>query len=101
MEKLQSSAIRDRHWEQLVQATRVKFDMNEDTSLADMLDLNLHKHEEEVTNLVDKAVKELAMEKMITDLTITWKDMDFEYDHHKRTGCKRKCVQYPCNSTPV
>ena len=90
VEKLQSSAIRERHWEQLVQATRVKFDMNDDTSLADMLDLNLHKHEEEVTNIVDKAVKELAMEKMIKNLTITWEDMDFEYDHHKRTGLKRK-----------
>ena len=86
VERLQSSAIRDRHWEQLVQATRVKFDMNDDTSLADMLDLNLHKHEEEVTNIVDKAVKELAMEKMITHLAITWKDMNFEYDHHRRTG---------------
>ena len=99
VEKLQSSAIRDRHWEQLVQATRVKFDMNEDTSLADMLDLNLHKHEEEVTNIVDKAVKELAMEKMITDLIITWKDMDFEYDHHKRTGYKRKCTV--CNIVSI
>ena len=86
VEKLQSSAIQDRHWDQLVRATKVQFDMNSETSLADMLNLNLHKYEEEVSNIVDKAVKELAMEKMISDLAVTWKDMNFEVDIHKRTG---------------
>ena len=86
VEKLQSSAIQERHWDQLVRATKVQFDMNCETSLADMLNLNLHKYEEEVSNIVDKAVKELAMEKMISDLAVTWKDMNFECDIHKRTG---------------
>ncbi len=30
-------AIRDRHWQQLVTATRVSFIMSEDTSLADLV----------------------------------------------------------------
>lgn len=38
--------------------------MSEDTVLADLLQLNLHKFEDEVRNIVDKAVKESGMEKV-------------------------------------
>lgn len=38
--------------------------MSEDTTLADLLQLNLHKYEDEVRNIVDKAVKESGMEKV-------------------------------------
>ncbi|OBS73367.1 hypothetical protein A6R68_12044 [Neotoma lepida] len=61
--ELQNPAIRDRHWQQLMQATQVKFEMSEETTLADLLQLNLHKYEDEVRNIVDKAVKESGMEK--------------------------------------
>ena len=43
--ELQNPAIRERHWDQLVQATKVKFIMTEETSFADLLSLNLHNHE--------------------------------------------------------
>ena len=43
--ELQNPAIRERHWEQLVVATRVQFVMTEQTSFADLLSLNLHNHE--------------------------------------------------------
>jgi dynein heavy chain len=35
--ELQNPAIRDRHWQQLVTATRVSFMMSEDTTLADLV----------------------------------------------------------------
>lgn len=38
---------------------------NPETTLADLLELNLHMHEDEVKNIVDKAVKEMSMEKII------------------------------------
>lgn len=43
---------------------QVKFNMSEDTTLADLLQLNLHKYEDEVRNIVDKAVKESGTEKV-------------------------------------
>lgn len=46
--ELQNPAIRDRHWQELMQATGVSFVMNENTSLADLLALKLHKFEDEV-----------------------------------------------------
>lgn len=38
--------------------------MSDETTLADLLQLNLHKYEDEVRNIVDKAVKESGMEKV-------------------------------------
>ena len=86
--ELQNPAIRERHWEQLVLTTKVRFVMTDDTSFADLLSLNLHNHEDEVQNIVDKACKEMAMEKMLKDLNSIWKNMEFEQEEHKRTGWK-------------
>ncbi|KAF6298410.1 dynein axonemal heavy chain 17 [Rhinolophus ferrumequinum] len=84
--ELQNPAIRERHWQQLMQATQVKFNMSEDTTLADLLQLNLHKYEDEVQNIVDKAVKESGMEKVLKALDSTWSTMVFEHEPHPRTG---------------
>lgn len=39
--------------------------MSDETNLADLLALNLHLFEDEVRNIVDKATKELSMEKTL------------------------------------
>ena len=60
--------------------------MDEDTTLSDLLSLNLHEYEEEVRNIVDKAVKEMSMEKVLKELDVTWSTMEFEHEKHPRTG---------------
>ena len=60
--------------------------MNEDTSLADLLALNLHNFEDEVRGIVDKATKELGMEKVLNELNVTWKSMEFGYDPYPGTN---------------
>lgn len=52
--ELQNPAIRDRHWHQLMKATGVKFEMNETTTLADLLALQLHRVEDEVSSKYQK-----------------------------------------------
>ena len=84
--ELRNPSIRDRHWEQLVTATKVTFSMCDDTTLSDLLNLNLHLFEDEVHNIVDKAIKEMAMEKMLRDLDSTWKVLEFKHELHVRTG---------------
>ncbi|NXA28829.1 DYH17 protein, partial [Ibidorhyncha struthersii] len=84
--ELQNPAIRDRHWQELMQATKVNFTMSEDTTLADLLQLNLHKFEDEVRGIVDKALKESGMEKVLNTLNATWATMQFEHEPHARTG---------------
>ncbi|NXP60283.1 DYH17 protein, partial [Chloropsis cyanopogon] len=83
--ELQNPAIRDRHWQELVQTTKVEFTMSENTILADLLQLNLHQFEEEVRGIVDKASKEAGMEKVLNALDTTWAAMEFEYEPHGRT----------------
>jgi len=46
--------------------------------------LNLHKHEEDVKNIVDKSVKETSMEKSLKEFAETWNMMQFEYLPHPR-----------------
>ena len=60
--------------------------MSDETNLADLLALNLHKFEDEVRNIVDKASKELSMEKTLAELNVTWSQMEFENEKHNRTG---------------
>ncbi|XP_014225178.1 dynein beta chain, ciliary [Trichogramma pretiosum] len=84
--ELQNPAIRERHWLQLMKSTKVEFVMDDATTLADLLELNLHDCEEEVKNIVDKAVKEMSMEKYLRELNVTWSGMEFEKEVHQRTG---------------
>ncbi|BHF75205.1 Dynein heavy chain 9, axonemal [Sparganum proliferum] len=88
VKELQNPAIRDRHWAQLMVATGVKFSMSKETTLADLLALSLHRFEDEVRNLVDKAVKEMAMEKVLRELNNTWSQTVFEVEEHARTNLK-------------
>lgn len=60
--------------------------MDESTTLADLLELNLHDCEEEVKNIVDKAVKEMSMERYMKELNAIWSKMEFEKEIHARTG---------------
>nr|XP_054501355.1 dynein axonemal heavy chain 9-like [Agelaius phoeniceus] len=83
--ELQNPAIRERHWNQLMQVTGVRFVMDSDTTLADLLKLNLHEFEGEVHGIVDKAVREMSMEKVLKELRVTWSSREFQYEPHPRT----------------
>ncbi len=61
--------------------------MDEGTTLAELLALNLHECEDEVKNIVDKAVKEMSMEKILRELDSTWSKMEFQQELHSRTNC--------------
>ncbi|KAK2518440.1 Dnah9 [Columba guinea] len=84
--ELQNPSIRERHWNQLMQVTGVRFVMDSDTTLADLLKLNLHNFEDEVRGIVDKAVREMSMEKVLKELKMTWSTMEFQYEPHPRTN---------------
>ncbi|NXG21537.1 DYH9 protein, partial [Grallaria varia] len=84
--ELQNPAIRERHWNQLMQVTGVRFVMDSDTTLADLLKLNLHTFESEVHGIVDQAVREMSMEKVLKELRRTWHTREFQYEPHPRTS---------------
>ncbi|KAG5306381.1 DYHC protein, partial [Pseudoatta argentina] len=83
--ELQNPAIKDRHWQELMVKTRVKFTMDDKTTLEDLLKLELHKYESEVKDMVDKAVKEMSMEKAFKELHNIWDILEFGKETHERT----------------
>jgi dynein heavy chain len=83
--ELRSNAIRDRHWKQLMKTTGVTFVLTKDMKFQDLLSLQLHKYEDDVKGIVDRATKELAMEKVLNDLDKTWAVMELTYEMHEST----------------
>lgn len=59
--------------------------MDDKTTLEDLLKLELHKYEEEVKETVDKAVKEMSMEKFLKELHNAWDILEFGKEIHERT----------------
>lgn len=86
--ELQNPALRDRHWIELTKITNIRIKMDDKTTLQDLLDLNLHKYEEDVKNIVEKSVKEVGIENTLKEIKSIWKQMKFEYDLHERTNIK-------------
>ncbi|KAM7383622.1 hypothetical protein PAMP_003257 [Pampus punctatissimus] len=96
--QLQNLAIRERHWVQLIRITQMDFTVTDSTTLEDLLSLQLHFFEEEVCNIVDKAVKEIAIEKVVTEISQTWASMELSYDDHYQTSvpllkCDEKLIE--------
>jgi dynein heavy chain, axonemal len=84
---LRSPAMRQRHWQQLMELTKKDFDVyNKDFRLDDLLNLELHKFEEEVGEIVDRAQKEEKMEQALGKLEETWKRLEFQFIPHKGTA---------------
>uniref|UniRef100_A0A3Q3ETL8 Dynein axonemal heavy chain 11 n=1 Tax=Labrus bergylta TaxID=56723 RepID=A0A3Q3ETL8_9LABR len=87
--QLQNLAIRERHWVQLIRTTQVHkymdFTVTDHTTLKDLLALHLHLLEDKVRYIVDKAVKEMAIEKAVTQINQTWEAMELSYENHYQT----------------
>lgn len=54
--------------------------------MSDLLNLGLHEYEEEVKLTVERAIKEMQMEKVINDISAMWANMNLEYEIHERSG---------------
>ncbi|XP_041843992.1 dynein heavy chain 11, axonemal [Melanotaenia boesemani] len=80
--QLQNLAIRDHHWVQLIKTTQMDFTVTDSTTLGELLALQLHLFEDEVHNIVDKAVKEMAIEKVVTEISKTWASVELSYEEH-------------------
>lgn len=84
--ELRSPTMRTRHWDALMAATKKEIRLEDPTfSLQHLLDLELHKFEEEVGEIVDQAQKEEKMETALSRLGETWAKMEFQFLQHGQT----------------
>ena len=79
VEELRSKAMRDRHWKQVMKACGTDFKMDDSFTFGSMLALELHKFEDDVLEIVDRATKELGIEKQLAKLADTWKVQNLTY----------------------
>ena len=92
---LHSNAMRQRHWAALARVCNVKAVDPSDSkfSLRDMLMLNLHTHKEAIDDIVETAMKELKIEKKLTEMEGVWSVMELNYSVHKDTEMQRRSLK--------
>ncbi|VFV23646.1 dynein heavy chain axonemal [Lynx pardinus] len=74
---LKHEALRDRHWKELMEKTGVTFEMTETFTLENMFAMELHKHTDVLSEIVTAAIKEIAIEKAVKEISDTWESMKF------------------------
>ncbi|KAK8861127.1 hypothetical protein M9Y10_012822 [Tritrichomonas musculus] len=79
MDQLHNDKLRDRHWQRLKEVTGVDFQKQVDLKLGDILQKELMRFTEDITEIVDGASNEVRMETALAELKKTWADMEFQY----------------------
>eukprot|EP01033_Poteriospumella_lacustris_P003465 gene3469-2562_t len=85
---LRSPAMRDRHWQELMEIVKQQFVLpsnQPNMPLKQLLELNLHKHANEVDEITEKATKEAKHEETLKNLNATWSAVDFSMNFYKDT----------------
>lgn len=85
VQDLHHPAMRPRHWKQLMQATGKEFVMDEKFCLGDLLDLELHSYVDACSEIVDRAQKELIIEKALKKIDETWAGLNLEFSSYQET----------------
>lgn len=85
---LRSPAMRERHWKELMEVVKKEFKLpskNPKMTLKDLLELELHRHANEVEEICEKAVKEAKHEEILKNLELVWSSVNFSMAFYKET----------------
>lgn len=89
-ESLSSPSMRPRHWQELVKITKQPGTIDPDApdfTLEKLFSLGLHNYSDEVANIVEKADKELRIEKNLTKIIDAWEKLFFTYNLEAQLDC--------------
>ncbi|UJR10037.1 hypothetical protein I4U23_014260 [Adineta vaga] len=82
---LKHEALRERHWQQIIQETNIDIDVtNNVLTLGNIFQMNLHQYYEILQNILQTAIKELQIEKNLKDIQQQWETMRFQIHKHVR-----------------
>ncbi|KAM3960300.1 LOW QUALITY PROTEIN: dynein heavy chain at 89D [Aphomia sociella] len=102
MVSLKNEAMRERHWKELMTKTNQDFDMSPDRfTLENMFAMELHKYQEVAEEIVNHAIKELAIERGVRDVQETWASISFSVARHFNRGEDRGYTLNPCDDVIV
>ena len=85
VEELHHPSMRERHWKQLMRATGKHFVVDDKFSLGDLLSLELHRYVDSVSEIVERAQKELLIEKQLKKFEETWASLNLEFSMYMDT----------------
>nr|XP_034835442.1 dynein heavy chain 10, axonemal [Maniola hyperantus] len=98
MVSLKNEAMRERHWKELMEKTGQSFDMSPDRfTLENMFAMELHKYQDVAEEIVNHAIKELAIERGVRDVQETWANITFSVTKHFNRGEDRGYTLNPCD----
>ncbi|KAK3254170.1 Dynein beta chain, flagellar outer arm [Cymbomonas tetramitiformis] len=89
---LHHPAMRDRHWKQLMAATGKHFVMDANFNLGALLALELHTYADAVSEIVDRAQKELIIEKAIAKIDDTWSGLNLTFVPYQESEVQQMCT---------
>nr|XP_049701305.1 dynein axonemal heavy chain 10 [Helicoverpa armigera] len=102
MVSLKNEAMRERHWKELMHKTGQDFDMSPDRfTLENMFAMELHKYQDVAEEIVNHAIKELAIERGVKDVQDTWASIAFTVARHFNRGEDRGYTLNPCDEITV
>ncbi|XP_030756931.1 dynein heavy chain 10, axonemal [Sitophilus oryzae] len=85
MVALKNEALRERHWKQLMEKTGIVFDMSPDRfTLDNMFAMELHRFQEIAEGIINNAIKELAIERGVWEISEIWKTISFIVVKHMK-----------------
>nr|XP_040226033.2 dynein axonemal heavy chain 10 isoform X2 [Anopheles coluzzii] len=87
MLSLKDEALRTRHWEKLMEKTGQHFDMSADRfTLENMFAMELHKYQDIAEEIINNAIKELAIERSVQEINDIWERMCFNMIRYEKGG---------------
>ncbi|XP_015836813.2 dynein axonemal heavy chain 10 [Tribolium castaneum] len=85
MVALKNEALRERHWQELMQKTGIEFDMSPDRfTLDNMFAMELHRYQDIAEEIINHAIKELSIEKGVKQIAETWTNLNFILHKHMK-----------------
>uniref|UniRef100_A0A182IR22 AAA+ ATPase domain-containing protein n=1 Tax=Anopheles atroparvus TaxID=41427 RepID=A0A182IR22_ANOAO len=96
MLSLKDEALRERHWQKLMEKTGQHFDMSPDRfTLDNMFAMELHKYQDIAEEIINNAIKELAIERSVQEIADIWKRMSFNMIRYEKGGRMRGHILGP------
>ncbi|XP_051175007.1 dynein axonemal heavy chain 10 [Leptopilina boulardi] len=94
--ELKNEAMRERHWQELMDKTGKHFDMSPDRfTLENMFAMDLAKHQEIAKIIVNNAIRELAIERGVKEIAEIWTTMEFTVIKHYKGNEDRGFILAP------
>ncbi|KAG8235430.1 hypothetical protein J437_LFUL015495 [Ladona fulva] len=81
-----NKGMKERHWQQISAIVGVPISPNEDSTLAEMIELGLPKYITELEEIGTRATKEYGLEQALGKMKFEWKDVKFECTPYRETG---------------